>query len=180
MASTPAAHQIPARISDPGAFRRVLGHFASGVVVVTASGAEGPVGITCQSFSSLSLDPPLVLFCPRRESWAWQQIQQAEHFCVNILHEAQEDLCRVFASPVQDKFSDVRFATGRSGAPVIEDVLGWIDCTLENVVGGGDHDIAVGRVLDLGVATRGQPLLYYRGDFGRFEPRRPPDWADAQ
>lgn len=164
-------------VSDPARFRQVLGHFASGVVVITAMTTEGPVGFTCASFSSLSLSPPLVLFCPRQGSWAWSKIREAEKFCINILHADQGDLCRTFASPSPDKFASLNCTPAGSGAPRLPDVLGWIDCALEDVVAGGDHDIAIGRVLDLGVASAREPLLYYRGDFGGFAAHPVPDWG---
>ena len=164
-------------VTDPARFRQVLGHFASGVVVVTAMTPEGPVGFTCASFSSLSLTPPLVLFCPRQGSWAWSQIQKARNFCINILHADQGDLCRTFASPVPNKFDSLDCTLTASGAPRVPDVLGWIDCVLEDVFTGGDHDIAVGRVLELEAATAREPLLYYRGDFGGFAAHPVPDWG---
>ncbi len=160
----------PERITPPidgDHFRHVLGHFASGVVVVTAQGNGRPVGITCQSFSSLSLDPPLVLFCTRKASWAWARIWEAGHFCVNILGEDQEGVGLVFADPTLDKFAEVRHAGQNTGAPVLDGVMGWIDCALHAVYDGGDHDIVVGRVLDLGVDLDRRPLVFYRGGFER-------------
>lgn len=152
---------------DDARFRHVLGHFASGVVVVTAETGDGPVGITCQSFSSLSLDPPLVLFCTRKSSWAWSRIRRAGHFCVNILDERQEGLAQAFASRTASKFAGVAYDRGRSGAPVLGAAMGWVDCTLHAVHEGGDHDIVVGRVLDLEVRLGPRPLLVYRGGFER-------------
>jgi flavin reductase (DIM6/NTAB) family NADH-FMN oxidoreductase RutF len=158
-----------APIISPEHFRAVLGHFCSGVTIVTAIDSEGPVGLTAQSFTSLSLDPPLVVVCPGRSSTSWPRIEATGTFCVNILGEQSEEVCRGFATKGGDKFSGVgwRPAFG-TGAPQLTDALAWIDCRLEAIHDGGDHLIAVGRVLDLG-ATEGRPLLFYRGGYGRFD-----------
>jgi 3-hydroxy-9,10-secoandrosta-1,3,5(10)-triene-9,17-dione monooxygenase reductase component len=149
-------------------YRATLGHFCSGVTIVTAHGPDGPAGLTCQSFAALSLDPPLILVCPGKSSSSWPKIEAAGAFCVNVLAEDQEELGRVFAARGADKFSGVGWRPGAfSGAPVLADVLAWIECRLESVHDGGDHVIAVGRVLDLG-AVEGRPLLFYRGGYGRF------------
>jgi 3-hydroxy-9,10-secoandrosta-1,3,5(10)-triene-9,17-dione monooxygenase reductase component len=153
-------------------FRQVLGHFCSGVAVVTGMEGGEPVGLTVQSFASLSLDPPLVLFCPARSSTSWARMRAGKTFCVNILEEDQEALCRAFASRGGDKFVGVGWTPAPiSGAPVLAGVLAWIDCRLESEHDGGDHTIVVGRVLDLGLREPDStPLLFYRGGFGRFEP----------
>lgn len=156
---------------DGTRFRQVLGHFASGITVITAVAPGGdPVGFTCQSFSSLSLDPPLVLFCPGKESSSWPKIREAGHFAVNILAESQEALCRTFATKGTDKFQGAGW-TGApvTGAPILQDVLAWIDCTVETEHDGGDHLIVVGRVHGLEIVNEGRPLLFYRGGYGRFE-----------
>lgn len=151
-------------------FRNVLGHFATGITIVTARDADGPVGLTAQSFSSLSLDPPLVLLCPSRASSSWPRIQAAGSFCINVLSEDQEELCRGFARSGVDKFAGVGHeASPSTGAPLLDGALAWIDCRLEAVHEGGDHLIVVGRVLDLGFAGEGRPLLFFRGGYGRFD-----------
>lgn len=154
---------------DTSRFRQVLGHFCTGIVVVTASDENGPVGLTCQSFCSVSLDPPLVLFCPARSSTSWPRIKAVGHFCANILAEDQEDVSRVFATRGADKFAGVGWKTGTSGAPMLNGVLAHVDCTLEEAHDGGDHDIAIGRVVDLAMDHEGRPLLFFRGGYGRFE-----------
>lgn len=148
--------------------RDVLGHFVSGIVVVTAVGADGPLGFTCQSFASLSLDPPLVSLAPARTSATWPQIRAVGEFCVNVLAAGQEDVSGGFArsSTVVDKFAGVAWTPGPSGAPVLKGVSAWIDCVLWAEYGGGDHTIAVGRVLDLGAEPSRPALLYYRGRYG--------------
>jgi 3-hydroxy-9,10-secoandrosta-1,3,5(10)-triene-9,17-dione monooxygenase reductase component len=153
-------------VIDPAQFRTVLGHFCSGIAVITAMNDATPVGMTCQSFTSVSLDPPLVLFCPSKTSVSWAGIKEAGHFCANVLGEAQEELSRVFSSKAEDKFAGVGWHAGPSGAPVLDGVLATIDCTIETVYDGGDHDIVVGRVLELSGGAGG-PLLFFRGGYGR-------------
>jgi flavin reductase (DIM6/NTAB) family NADH-FMN oxidoreductase RutF len=145
--------------------REVLGHFVSGIVVVTAVGADGPLGFTCQSFNSLSLDPPLVSLAPARVSTTWPQIRAAGAFCVNVLAAEHEDLSAAFARSGVDKFAGVAWTPGPSGAPVLDGVSAWVDCSLWAEYDGGDHTIAVGRVRDLGADPSRPPLLYYRGRY---------------
>lgn len=154
---------------DQGEFRRVLGNFASGVTVVTAPAAEGeagPAGFACQSFSSLSLDPPLVAFMVGRTSTTWPRIARAGVFCVNVLSAGQGPLCRAFARSGTDKFAGVDHdAAPVSGAPRLTGALAWIDCTIHAVHTGGDHLIVVGRVNALGTGDGAdeEPLLFHRG-----------------
>ncbi|MFJ7490946.1 flavin reductase family protein [Streptomyces sp. NPDC097727] len=159
---------------DPAEFRRVLGHFASGVTIVTAhdpDGAEGPAGFACQSFASLSLDPPLVTFMVARTSTTWPRIARAGAFCVNILGAGQDALCRSFAVSGADKFAGVAYeAAPATGSPLLDSVPAWIDCRIQAVHTGGDHLIVVGRVEALGAADGDGPLLFHRGVFGRFGP----------
>ncbi|MGW1205808.1 flavin reductase family protein [Streptomyces cyaneofuscatus] len=154
---------------DPGEFRRVLGHFASGVTVVTARDADGPTGFACQSFASLSLDPPLVAFMVARTSTTWPRIARAGAFCVNILGAGQGALCRGFAVSGADKFAGVAYEDApATGSPLLGSVPAWVDCRVHAVHTGGDHLIVVGRVEALGSAAEGEPLLFHRGVFGRF------------
>ena len=155
---------------DSARFRQVLGHFCSGIVIVTGMDGREPVGMTCQSFMSVSLDPPLVTFAPAKSSSSWPRIQSGGGFCVNILASNQEDVCRVFATSGADKFRGTGWKPGASGSPVLEDVLGWIDCKIEAEHDAGDHVIVVGRVLELHADDHAPgPLLFYRGGYGRFE-----------
>ncbi len=153
---------------DAATFRTVLGHFCSGITVVTAFHDGEPVGLTCQSFTSVSLDPPLVLFVPARASLSWPRIRAAGHFCANVLDQDQEELSRRFAIKGAEKFAGVGYRPGPSGAPVLDGCLATIDCEIEAVHEAGDHDIVIGRVLDLAVGGGGGPLLYFRGGYGRF------------
>ncbi|MGW2818431.1 flavin reductase family protein [Streptomyces sp. NPDC001415] len=154
---------------DPAEFRRVLGQFASGVTVITAEDDAGPTGFACQSFASLSLDPPLVAFMVARTSTTWPRIARAGVFCVNVLGAEQSALCRGFAVSGADKFAGVAFdAAPATGSPRLDGVPAWIDCRIQNVHTGGDHLIVVGRVEALGATDEGAPLLFHRGRFGRF------------
>ncbi|MET8967948.1 flavin reductase family protein [Streptomyces hydrogenans] len=155
---------------DPAEFRRVLGHFASGVTLVTTVDEAGPTGFACQSFASLSLDPPLVAFMVARTSTTWPRIAAAGTFCVNILGADQGPLCRSFAVSGADKFAGVEWTpTPVTGTPRLTGTPAWIDCAITAVHTGGDHLIVVGRVEALGTDdTDTEPLLFHRGRFGRF------------
>ncbi|MFJ9621177.1 flavin reductase family protein [Streptomyces sp. NPDC101181] len=153
----------------PAEFRRVLGHFASGVTVISARDADGPTGFACQSFASLSLDPPLVSFMVARTSTTWPRIARAGAFCVNILGAEQGALCRAFAVSGGDKFAGVPHGDApATGSPLLDSVPAWIDCRVHAVHPGGDHLVVVGRVAALDAVDEGEPLLFHRGAFGRF------------
>ncbi|HLU58032.1 MAG TPA: flavin reductase family protein [Pseudonocardia sp.] len=151
---------------EPATMREVLGHFASGIVVVTASGPSGPLGFTCQSFASLSLEPALVSFAPARTSSTWPRIRETGAFCVNVLSAGQQHLSAGFARSGVDKFAGVSWWPGPEGAPVLDGACAWIACTLWREYDGGDHTIVVGRVRDLGADPTRPPLLYHRGRYG--------------
>ena len=148
-------------------FRQVLGNFATGVTVVTAVDGDRPVGVAANSFTSVSLDPPLVLFCVGRTSTTWPVIEACGQFAVNILGDHQEDLSRLFATPGADRFAGVDWHRSAGGMPVLHDSLAYLDCTTWAVYDGGDHLIVVGRVLDLGVTRAGGPLVFFQGRYGR-------------
>jgi 3-hydroxy-9,10-secoandrosta-1,3,5(10)-triene-9,17-dione monooxygenase reductase component len=153
---------------EPGQFRTVLGHFASGVVIVTGMHDDGPSGLTCQSFFSLSLDPPLVAFAPGKTSKSWPKASFTGNLCINVLSSDQESLAWTFADSGTDKFSGVGWTPAGHGAPHIADALAWIDCTVEQIHEAGDHYLVVARVIDL-EAAEGEPLVFYRGGFGSFK-----------
>ncbi|MEU3316568.1 flavin reductase family protein [Streptomyces sp. NPDC006662] len=156
---------------SPAEFRAVLGNFASGVTVITAPAADGeagPAGFACQSFASLSLDPPLVTFMVARTSSTWPRIARAGVFCVNILGAGQAELCRAFAVSGADKFAGVSHRPApATGSPQLDGVPAWIDCRIHAVHTGGDHLIVVGRVEAMGAEGEGDPLLFHKGRFGR-------------
>jgi flavin reductase (DIM6/NTAB) family NADH-FMN oxidoreductase RutF len=154
---------------DSARYRQVLGHFPTGVTVITAAGESGPVGLSVGSFSSVSLDPPLVAFFAGKASTSYPAIEAAGHYCVNILGDDQEEHARVFAGRGDDKFAGIGWRpSAATGAPVLEDVLAWIDCRIDAVHEAGDHWIVIGRVLDLEIGREGGPLVFFRGGFGRY------------
>jgi flavin reductase (DIM6/NTAB) family NADH-FMN oxidoreductase RutF/DNA-binding IclR family transcriptional regulator len=156
---------------EPGRFRHVLGHFPTGVVVVTAMHAEsGPVGMAVGSFTSVSLDPPLVAFLPDRSSTSFPLIRDVGSFCINVLADDQEHVCRAFAARGGDKYGATGWHPAGSGAPVLDGVVAWIDCDVEQVLEAGDHYIVLGRVRDLAVQNTTSPLLFFRGGYGGFSP----------
>ena len=158
----------PEAVEAARRFREVLGRFASGVTVVTAVSNGSPVGMTCQSFSSVSLSPPLVLFCPARTSRAWPLMQRAGHFCVNLLADGQDDVSNRMASKGTDKFAGLSWSPSKTGAPLLDGVLGWVDCTIHAVHEAGDHYVVIGKVQDLGFGDNDDPLLFFKGEYGRY------------
>src|ERR1700691_3399698 len=133
----------------PQRFRTVLGHFVTGVVVVTAMTREEPVGFTCQSFTALSLEPPLILICAAKTSVTWPRVAEARQFCVNVLASGQRALCNQFARSGPGKFAGAAWHTGPvTGAPILDGVIGWLECELAEVYEAGDHWIATARVLE--------------------------------
>ena len=155
----------PLRIVEPARLREVLGHFASGVTVVTAVDDDGPIGFTCQSFSSLSLDLPLVVFAPSRTSATWPRLRDLGRFCINVLAADQERFSDQFARSGTDKYAGVPWRPGPSGAPVLDGVCAWIDCALWREYDGGDHTIVLGQVAALGADASRAPLLFHRGRY---------------
>jgi len=157
-------------VIDPAKYRQVLGHFATGVTVVTAHAGGEPVGLAVNSFTSVSLAPPLIAACISTRSSTWPRVREVGAFCVNVLSADQEAVCRTFAARGPKRFAGIGYRPAPSGAPILTGVLAWIDCSIEAEHLAGDHVIVVGRVHDLGVAREHSPLVFYRGGFGRFEP----------
>jgi flavin reductase (DIM6/NTAB) family NADH-FMN oxidoreductase RutF len=149
----------------PDRFRSVMGRFATGVTVVTATSPEGPVGLTANAVCSLSLDPLLLLVCFDNEARTLPVVREAGRFGVNVLRSDQEALARLFASkaPEREKFAGVAH-TVHDGIPVIEGVLAWVGCRLERLIPGGDHTIGIGAV-EAAEAGHGEPLLWFRGSY---------------
>lgn len=156
---------------DSQRFREVLGQYPTGVVVVTATGADGrPIGMTVGSFGSVSLEPPLVAFMPVRTSSTWAAIRQVGRFCVNVLAASQEEVCRTLASKEPGKFDALAWRPSALGSPVLDGVVAYVDCEVADVHRAGDHDIVVGRVHRLEVVGRPSPLLFFQGGYGAFTP----------
>ncbi|PTT63113.1 flavin oxidoreductase [Arthrobacter sp. HMWF013] len=151
-------------------FRNVLGSYPTGVVAVTAPGEGGePIAMVVGSFTSVSLDPPMVAFLADRGSGTFPKIKAAGHFVANVLASDQAGLCRSMAAKGAHRFRDVAWQPSEHGAPLLEGVVAWIECTMEQVVEAGDHVIAIGRVNDLRVVSEKLPLLFFRGTYGAFE-----------
>ncbi|MFB4317662.1 flavin reductase family protein [Actinomadura sp. 21ATH] len=146
-------------------FRDVLGRFASGVTVVTSIDGDAPVGFACQSFASLSLDPPLVMLCPSRASTSWPRIEATGRFAVNVLAEDQRDVCARFAASGGDKFAGLPWTASAHGTAHLAGALATIDCSIADVHPAGDHLIVVGAVRELRDRRDRLPLLYYRGAY---------------
>lgn len=150
-------------------YRRTLGSYPTGVVIITGLGTDGPVGLAIGSFTSVSLDPPLVGFLPDKGSTSWPKIAPSGSFCVNVLAADQLDVCKVFASKAEDKYASVRWRTAATGSPVIEGVVAWMDCTVERVDEAGDHWLVLGRITEMAVERDDVgPLLFFRGAYGDF------------
>lgn len=167
---------------DPARYRRVLGHFCTGVSVVTSVCDAEPVGFSCQAFAALSLDPPLVLFCPSQTSSTWQRIERAGHFCANVLADDQRDVARAFGTSGADKFAGVSWSPTPDGAPILHGALSWIACQIEAVHPAGDHRVVVGRVTMLGACRDARPLLFYKGRYtatAAVSPHEPPEVVDT-
>ncbi len=162
---------VPIRAADADWFRQVLGQYPTGVSVVTGIAADGaPAGLAVGSFTSVSLDPPLVAFLPATSSSSWPKIAPGKKFCVNILGADQESVCGAFASKAADKFAGLGWRPAPAGSPILDGAVAWVDCELEAVHEAGDHLIVVGRVVDLDIERPALPLLFFQGGYGRFSP----------
>jgi flavin reductase (DIM6/NTAB) family NADH-FMN oxidoreductase RutF len=156
---------LPAGV-DARELRTALGHFATGVAVITARDVRGPVGMTVNSFCSVSLDPPLVLFCVGHRSQLRSVLSRATSYAVNVLGADQEALSRRFASPGFDRFGATRWRPGTTGSPVLVDALAVLECITERVVETGDHDIVLGRVATVHpLGTGREPLVFFSGGY---------------
>jgi len=173
---------LPSSELESERFRQVLGHFASGVTVITAMHEGEPVGFACQAFAALSLDPPLVLFCPGKTSGTWPRIARIGNLGVNILAADQRDLARKFGVSSPDKFTGVSWSAAANGAPILAGVLTWLTCSVETVHEAGDHFVVIARVTGLGDCVAGDPLLFYRGRFtlsATTDQHAPPEVVDT-
>jgi len=157
--------------TDAAKFRQTLGHYPTGVCAITATQADGtPVAMIVGSFTSVSLEPPLVAFFPDKSSSSWAKIAECSGFCVNVLADDQGDLCRTLASKDPDKFSGVPYRLSELGAPILDRTLAWVDCSFHAVHEAGDHFIVVGEVHALDLHHPGAPLLFHKGSYGKVAP----------
>lgn len=151
---------------EPSVFRAVLGRYATGVAIVTTVGHDGyPVGLTVNSFTSVSLDPPLVLFCLDRQAGSGPAFAATDCFAVNILGTHQAPVSARFADPAAERFAEDRTLTWETGAPILAHALAALDCRIHARYDGGDHVILVGRVLRAEVVDDAAPLVYWRGEY---------------
>jgi flavin reductase (DIM6/NTAB) family NADH-FMN oxidoreductase RutF len=158
-----AASEAAARRTRSADFRTVLGHFPTGVTIVTTVDGQEPAGFTCQAFTSLSLDPPMVSFAVSRESGTRPRILAAGRFCINVLAFDQHGLCSRFATRGADRFHGVDWWLSPNGSPVLDGVVAWIDCEVEAEYPAGDHTIVLGDVRELACQREAAPLVYHRG-----------------
>ena len=153
---------------DPAEFRRILGHFATGVTVLTTHHADGrPTGLTANAFCSVSLTPPLVLVCIDKNAESYTAFGESRVFCVNFLTQHQETLSRRFAKHGGEKFDGVGFRAGSAGCAILDGALGYLECQIRQEIDAGDHTIYLGEALDAAAGDDGEPLLYYRGGYRR-------------
>jgi 3-hydroxy-9,10-secoandrosta-1,3,5(10)-triene-9,17-dione monooxygenase reductase component len=153
---------------DPQVFRQVLGAYPTGVAVITALGDDGvPAGMVVGTFTSVSLDPPLVGFLPDKASTSWPRIEKAGRFCVNVLGSDQQQLCRQLAGK-GDKFAGVDLTVSDHGLPILADCLAVIECTIHSVTEAGDHWFVLGNVLRMEAPREADPMLFHRGRYGGF------------
>lgn len=153
---------------DQGTFRRILGHYPTGICAITATQADGvPAAMIVGSFTSVSLNPPLVAFFPDKGSSSWRKIEACGRFCVNALGDHQEALCRTLSSKDPYKFENVPHHQSEGGSPILDGALAWIDCSLYAVHEAGDHYIVIGEVLALDTHHPGTPLLFHKGGYAK-------------
>jgi flavin reductase (DIM6/NTAB) family NADH-FMN oxidoreductase RutF len=163
--------RTPVTDIDSRRFRSVLGRFATGVVAITAIDPETgtPTGLAANSFTSVSLNPPLVGFCVAHTSTTWPRLRSAERHCINILSELQTEVCLQLAAKGVDKFTDLKWTTSPSGSPVLDGALAWVECSVQTEYTAGDHMIVVAHVHHLDKHEDGEPLIFYKGGYGRFD-----------
>ena len=163
---------------DSREFRRILGHYPTGVCVVTTVLDAEPIGMVVGSFTSVSLEPALVAFLPDRKSTTWPRIEAAGQFCVNVLAQGQQDVCRAFSSKIGNPFDATPHRRSASGLPIIEGAVAWIDCGLHAVHEAGDHFIVIGDVRALDVERADPPLVFVQGGYRTIAPCSAEDQAE--
>ena len=152
--------------STEDSFRHVLGHYPTGVAVITAQTASGPNGMAMNSFTSLSLQPPLVLFCPAESSRTWPLLRQAGAIAINVLSAGQEAVSRAFATRDVDRFAGLAWSLGSNGAPLLDDALGWLECTVQAEYPAGDHLVVIAAIDQMGVHHQiADPLVFFKGSY---------------
>jgi 3-hydroxy-9,10-secoandrosta-1,3,5(10)-triene-9,17-dione monooxygenase reductase component len=151
---------------DEDLFRHVLGHYPTGVAVITAAGPDGPVGMAMNSFTSVSLEPPLVLFCPALASATWPVLRDAGTIAINVLSAGQQAVSRLFGARSRDRFADIEHSPGTNGAPLLADALGWLECSVRAEYPAGDHTVVIAEITRMGVHSEiDEPLVFFRGGY---------------
>jgi flavin reductase (DIM6/NTAB) family NADH-FMN oxidoreductase RutF len=164
-APPPPRGRVPMSV-DQLEFRSVMGHFATGVTIVTSHDGAGKVGgLTANAVASVSLEPPLVLICVDKKSDSYPLFGASKAFAINILSHQQETLSRRFAKSGGDKFTGIGFRIGVSGSPILNDIIAYLDCQIRNEIDAGDHTIYLGQAVDIAVSSDSDPLLYFRGGY---------------
>jgi 3-hydroxy-9,10-secoandrosta-1,3,5(10)-triene-9,17-dione monooxygenase reductase component len=160
-------HRVVGAAIEPRAFRETLGHYASGITIVSGFDGAEPIGFTCQSFYSVSVAPPLVSFSVMKTSTTYPRIRQTGKLSVNVLSHTQHAISNQFARKGGDKWAGVEWSLTRNENPVIVGTLMWLDCDLFAEHAAGDHYIVIGRVNEMSPAEwhRGEPLLYFKGQY---------------
>jgi 3-hydroxy-9,10-secoandrosta-1,3,5(10)-triene-9,17-dione monooxygenase reductase component len=168
---SPARRPAGVTAIDSRRFRTILGRFATGVVAITAIDPESgrPNGLVANSFTSVSLDPPLVSFCVAHTSTTWPRLRGAGRLCVNVLAAPQLDVCLRLAARGGEKFAGLEWSPSPGGGPVLGGALAWLECSVEAEHVAGDHMIVVARVHHLDRHHDGEPLIFYQGGYGSFE-----------
>ncbi|WP_242674721.1 flavin reductase family protein [Phytopseudomonas daroniae] len=176
--SSTTTHANDATI-DPGALRQAFGTFATGVTVITTHDVDGqPRGMTANSFTSVSLNPPLLLVCVGKTALSYGAFTSSDCFAVNLLHEGQTDTSAIFASKSPDKFQNVKHDIVHTGAPILVDSLTWFDCTVDQRMEAGDHIVLIGQVRAFGTSPK-RPLCFCRGSYASIKEPLPAKWLDS-
>lgn len=157
-------------IPDSRDLRRILGHYPTGVCAITALHEDQPVGMIVGSFTSVSLDPPLVGFLPDRKSTSWPKIEAAGRFCVNVLSSQQGSVCKALSSKAENKFDNVSYRLSDNGLPIFEGIIAWIECQLYAIHDAGDHYFAIGEICELDIEHTASPMIFFQGGYGSFLP----------
>lgn len=153
---------------DPARYRQIMSHYPTGVCLVTAQTADGPVAMVVGSFTSVSLDPPLVAFLPAKLSETWAMLREVTAYCINVVSVEQEEMCHRIARKQPGRFADLDLVMAANGAPRLAKAMATIECTPENIVEAGDHDIVICRVTALDLGEDSAPLIFFRGSYGQF------------
>lgn len=153
--------------ADGRAFRNALSHYPTGVCAITGSDAANvPVAMVVGTFTSVSLDPPLVGFLPAKSSETWPILRRSGRFCANILTDTQGALCKQMSSKTGDRFAGLSWRPSAQGNAILEGVAGWFDCSIHSITDAGDHEFVLGLVREMAVVNDAKPLLFHCGSFG--------------